>query len=522
MQRMMKFGIGGVSLFTFGVLFGWVLFPMLLKTMIHKQIALKEGGPTRALWSKFPFALEFRVYLFNVTNPEEIKNGAKPILNQVGPYFFEEWQEKVNLEDREEDDTVEYAIKNKWIFVPEMSEGLTGEEELMLPHVFILVMVMGTVRDKPAALPVVNKAVNSIFKNPSNVFVKVKAMDLMFNGLPIDCRVSDFPGSAVCAELKKQAELGNLQIEGPDQYRFSLLGAKNDTPAAKRVRVLRGIKKLNDVGVVVGFDGRSNISTWDDDFCDRFNGTDGTIFHPWLYENEDVVSFAPDLCRSLSTTFQQHTSVAGLKTNRYVAFLGDPQQSPEQRCYCPAPDKCLKAGVMDLHKCLGAPMVASHPHFYLGDKEYLSMVDGLNPSEENHGIFLDFEPFTGSPLSARKRLQFNIFITKVEKFKVMKNFPDALLPLFWVEEGVVMPDWLLKQVKMGHTMVKIVKYMKWMMVLGGLGLCAFAGYLYYQGQRKAGEIERVEANGTKPGSTEKIAPLNVSSLHSVRVPVMVD
>lgn len=38
-----------------------------------------------------------------------------------------------------------------------MSEGLTGEEELVLPHVFILAMVMATLRERPSAIPVVSK-----------------------------------------------------------------------------------------------------------------------------------------------------------------------------------------------------------------------------------------------------------------------------------------------------------------------------------------------------------------------------
>lgn len=72
--------------------------------------------------------------------------------------------------------------------------------------------------------------------------------------------------------------------------------------------------------------------------------------------------------------------MAGLKTNRYGAFLGDPNTMPEQKCYCPSPDNCLKKGVMDLYKCIGAPLVASHPHFYMADEAYLTMVDGLKPS----------------------------------------------------------------------------------------------------------------------------------------------
>ena len=71
----------------------------------------------------------------------------------------------------------------------------------------------------------------------------------------------------------------------------------------------------------------------------------------------------------------------GFKTNRYTAFLGDSSTIPEEKCFCQAQDKCLKAGVYDLFKCVGAPLVMSHPHFYLGDKSYLETVDGLSPSE---------------------------------------------------------------------------------------------------------------------------------------------
>lgn len=68
-----------------------------------------------------------------------------------------------------------------------------------------------------------DKAVNSIFKNPDSVFVKVRAMDMMFDGLPIDCTVTDFAGGAVCGMLKDNAD--DLQKDGENRYRFSFLGA---------------------------------------------------------------------------------------------------------------------------------------------------------------------------------------------------------------------------------------------------------------------------------------------------------
>lgn len=68
-----------------------------------------------------------------------------------------------------------------------------------------------------------DKAINSIFKSPENVFVKAKAMDLMFRGLPIDCSVTDTAGSAVCSLLK--ANTDDLIVDDPDHFRFALLGA---------------------------------------------------------------------------------------------------------------------------------------------------------------------------------------------------------------------------------------------------------------------------------------------------------
>ena len=43
----------------------------------------------RELWGKFPFAFELQFYFFNVTNPDAIKAGDKPILQEVGPFVYE-------------------------------------------------------------------------------------------------------------------------------------------------------------------------------------------------------------------------------------------------------------------------------------------------------------------------------------------------------------------------------------------------------------------------------------------------
>lgn len=43
----------------------------------------------RDLYLKLPIPLDFRVYFFNISNPDEVKEGGKPVLKELGPYCYE-------------------------------------------------------------------------------------------------------------------------------------------------------------------------------------------------------------------------------------------------------------------------------------------------------------------------------------------------------------------------------------------------------------------------------------------------
>ncbi|GBP91391.1 Sensory neuron membrane protein 1 [Eumeta japonica] len=67
------------------------------RSFIFQEMALTPKTDLRGMWTKIPFALDFKVYLFNYTNPEEIQKGALPVVEEIGPYYFEEnviFQEK--------------------------------------------------------------------------------------------------------------------------------------------------------------------------------------------------------------------------------------------------------------------------------------------------------------------------------------------------------------------------------------------------------------------------------------------
>lgn len=45
-----------------------------------------------------------------------------------------EWKEKFDIEDNEEEDTMTYHFQNRFIFRPDLSGNLTGDEIITMPH----------------------------------------------------------------------------------------------------------------------------------------------------------------------------------------------------------------------------------------------------------------------------------------------------------------------------------------------------------------------------------------------------
>ena len=52
------------------------------------MVSLREGD-LRTMYMKLPFPLSFKIYVFNVTNPEEVTDGATPVVEEVGPFILE-------------------------------------------------------------------------------------------------------------------------------------------------------------------------------------------------------------------------------------------------------------------------------------------------------------------------------------------------------------------------------------------------------------------------------------------------
>lgn len=54
-------------------------------------------------------------------------------------FCFSEWKSKVNLVDNAEEDTITYNMLNTFIFDPDLTKPLTGDEIVVIPNILMLV-----------------------------------------------------------------------------------------------------------------------------------------------------------------------------------------------------------------------------------------------------------------------------------------------------------------------------------------------------------------------------------------------
>ncbi|GBP51882.1 Sensory neuron membrane protein 2 [Eumeta japonica] len=75
----------------------YVCLIVMTKSLIHnmkfatlgQNVQIDADSPMYEKWRKLPIPLIFKVYLFNVTNPEEVNGGERPVLSEVGPYVYD-------------------------------------------------------------------------------------------------------------------------------------------------------------------------------------------------------------------------------------------------------------------------------------------------------------------------------------------------------------------------------------------------------------------------------------------------
>ncbi|ODN04815.1 Lysosome membrane protein 2 [Orchesella cincta] len=415
----------GIAITVLAVGIGWVIFPQLLQRKITSQIRLEEGGELFERWVDIPVPIYMKVYFFNVTNPAQVRQGEKPILAELGPYVYQQKRQRVVESISVENDTILFRPKITYYFRPDMSEERLETDVITL----IDIPYVGVVRKAMTLSPFARSLIRDIsVDHNKELFMHRTVAELTFTGYKE-------PLMKDLADLQGEELLPNNT--------FGIYYGKNGT-AGDLMQIYSGVGDNTLFGETISWKGNDMLSFWETDYCNMINGSDGSVFPPFVTRDRVLRIFSPDMCRSIYMKYHEDVEVLGVPGYRFITpreVLEDPKVYPENTCYCTEPgddlEGCAKAGVFYLAPCRkGAPVVVSWPHFYDGDEIYVQQSVGLEPNKDKHETFIVLEPNTGSLIKASKRFQINVELKPTKHFAPMKKVQTMLMPILWADESV--------------------------------------------------------------------------------------
>ncbi|KAJ3605416.1 hypothetical protein NHX12_027463 [Muraenolepis orangiensis] len=485
------------------------IFPNIIHNRLKREITLTEGSRVFETWKSPPPPVYMQYFFFNVTNAEDfLKNKTRPVLSQVGPYTYREYRPKANVTMVENGTKVSAYCPKTFVFLREKSVGDPAVD----------------------AITTVNIPVWAVMTKANGFFARGMVtlwMNNMRLGLFTTRPVEELLWGYEDPLLVKVAS-NNKDVEPV----FGLMYKKNGTLGGEFV-YHTGEQNYMDYGRVHTWNGQSKLTFWTSNQSNAINGTDGSAFHPLLSKDERLYVFTSDLCRSIFMEFEKDVTVKGIPAYRFTpprAVLASKEENPANEGFCVTPKQCLGTGLLKVSPCRkGAPVVASFPHFYLGDPKYVNAFEGLNPVREDHQTFLDLNPTTGVPVRASKRAQINILMDRIYGFPITKNIDQTIFPVMFIHESVEIDDASVVRLKKLLLIVTLVSNFPLIIVgLGAILLVVFIVLLVRARKQQKKEVKSIaftkplyatsttdkdEGPYTSVGEKEKEDPKNGTDMH---------
>ncbi|KAL5960422.1 Lysosome membrane protein 2, partial [Taenia solium] len=390
-------------------------FDRLVERMIHESVVITPTSSVYSNWVSPDTPIYFSIYLFNITNHEDIERGAKPRIEQIGPYGKSREDEHHVAKGRsfsvgDPDKDIVIGISTPFVTLSanmEMGIGLSTNEYALM----------------------------TIFMEPK-LFVETSVTEFLWGYVdPITDACNAFD-SRKCPSHKVGVMFGkNGTADGP----FVI-----DT----------GVNDITKLGNILSYKGKSTVDVWSSDEANQIKGTDGSHVAPGLSMNSRRFIFAADLCRS----FEMKVNGLGKLTNsdklEVFSLAGTPETAqpasvnPANKGYCPTltpGPPCPPAGTFDLSSCrqqggLRPPIYSSQPYFFGADPALRDEVEGLPmPTADNASTKVFVEPRLGLVVEAYKRLQISAYVrpSKVMSEQFKNWTKPTFIPVVWFEEKAV-------------------------------------------------------------------------------------
>ncbi|KFP21562.1 platelet glycoprotein 4 [Egretta garzetta] len=403
-------------------IFGGVLIPVgdnLIGKAIKKEAVIANGTIAFENWLVPGSSVYRQFWVFHVQNPSEVlDNGARPKLEQRGPYTYRvRYLPKENITENS-DGTISYMLPNIARFEPDMSVGTENDTITCLNLAVVAAPALYT---------------NNFIQLLLNTWIKASKSSMLQNRT-----VKELLWGYKDPFLNK--------VPFPLDPVLGVFYPYNGTSDGL-YKVYTGKEDIKKTAIIESYKNKRNLSYWED-YCDLVNGTDGASFPPFVKKDQILRFFSSDICRSIYGVFQGKQDVKGISLYRFTVpreAFASPAEVRDNYCFCTdevISMNCTIAGVLDISACKGGrPVFISLPHFLHASDSILHDVEGLSPNEEEHETFLDVEPITGFTLQFAKRLQVNLLVKPAPKIEALSKVKKPyIFPLLWLNESAVIGD----------------------------------------------------------------------------------
>ena len=102
--------------------------------MAAQEVALTPDSETIDKFTNSPVPVHMIFYLFNLTNADEfLNNGSKPIVKEIGPFYYDENKTKFDLIWNEDETILRYNESCIYTYIKNLSCELNPETKHTQP-----------------------------------------------------------------------------------------------------------------------------------------------------------------------------------------------------------------------------------------------------------------------------------------------------------------------------------------------------------------------------------------------------
>ncbi|XP_073836371.1 sensory neuron membrane protein 2 isoform X2 [Musca autumnalis] len=536
----------GIVVSVLGAYCGWFMFPNMVHKKVEESVIITDGSEQYKRFIQLPQPLTFKVYIFNVTNPMRVQQGATPIVREVGPYVYKQYRRKRVKHFSRDGSKITFTQDQLYVFDEEASAPYKESDHIVAlnmhmnaflqvfereitdilqgfanrlnhrlnrtPGVRVLKRLMDRIRGKRKSvlqigendpglailLVHLNANIKAIFNDPKSMFVHTTVKEYLFDGVRF-CINPQGLAKAICNQIKDGGSKTIRELKD-GSLAFSFFNHKNGT-GREVYEVHTGKDDPMRVLEIQKLDDNHHLQVWlnatesETSTCNQINGTDASSYPPFRQRGDSMYIFSSDICRSVQLFYQKEIQYKGIPGYRYSIgenFINDIGPEHDNECFCvdkltnviKRKNGCLYAGAMDLTNCLDAPVILTLPHMLGASNEYTKTIKGLKPDAKIHQTFVDVQHLTGTPLQGGKRVQFNMFLKSINRISITENLTTSLMPAIWVEEGIQLNDEMVAFFKKRLiNTLKTLDIIHWAALFGGFGVAAIC-LIYYVVQRR--------------------------------------